>query len=228
MKNVFTLLLVLCVATASFAQKREFTNVLITSTLYKGPAVDYDILYDYEFNGTGQMVARTTSGYYGQRFESGVFAGSTPYPGTKPWFFKGAFVGMLDVFTPSYLTGDSISKIPWYGYAFSDSITGMRPRLGNYKANAGLTSLKGGAFDIRADTTQLADSAGVVAVTIIGGSVGIGTAAPLAKLTVADGDIYITDISTGIIGKSPDGTCYRATFANGGTWDIQAITCPTP
>lgn len=60
---------------------------------------------------------------------------------------------------------------------------------------------------------------------------GIRILAPLgvnfgAPITVSQGDIYITDIGSGVIMKSPDGTCYRGTFANGGTWDIQAITCP--
>jgi hypothetical protein len=48
------------------------------------------------------------------------------------------------------------------------------------------------------------------------GNVGIGTAEPLAKLQVADGDIFIQDINKGIIMKSPDGSCWRGTMNNTG------------
>ncbi|MFC2176474.1 hypothetical protein ACFLR1_05860 [Bacteroidota bacterium] len=57
-------------------------------------------------------------------------------------------------------------------------------------------------------------------------NVGIGTNAPSAKLTLTGGDVYITDITKGVIMKSPDGTCYRMTVANGGTAVFTSITCP--
>jgi hypothetical protein len=43
------------------------------------------------------------------------------------------------------------------------------------------------------------------------GYVGIGTAAPAARLQVADGDVYIEDINNGVIMKSPNGNCWRMT-----------------
>lgn len=46
------------------------------------------------------------------------------------------------------------------------------------------------------------------------GNVGIGTGEPIAKLQVADGDIFIEDIDRGIIMKSPDGKCWRGTLNN--------------
>ncbi|MFZ4414226.1 MAG: T9SS type A sorting domain-containing protein [Bacteroidales bacterium] len=48
------------------------------------------------------------------------------------------------------------------------------------------------------------------------GNIGIGTGEPLAKLQVADGDIFIQDINKGIIMKSPDGSCWRGTMNNSG------------
>jgi hypothetical protein len=48
------------------------------------------------------------------------------------------------------------------------------------------------------------------------GNIGIGTGEALAKLQVADGDIFIQDINKGIIMKSPDGSCWRGTMNNNG------------
>ena len=58
------------------------------------------------------------------------------------------------------------------------------------------------------------------------GNVGIGTIDPSAKLQVADGDIYISDIEKGIIMKSPDGTCWRGTLDNSGNLNFITIDCP--
>ena len=58
------------------------------------------------------------------------------------------------------------------------------------------------------------------------GNVGIGTQDPAAKLQVADGDIYISDIDKGIIMKSPDGQCWRGTLDNSGTLGFVPINCP--
>jgi len=55
------------------------------------------------------------------------------------------------------------------------------------------------------------------------GSVGIGTTSPSAKLTVASGDIEVTLNTKGIILKSPDGTRYRITVANGGSLTSTAL-----
>ena len=52
---------------------------------------------------------------------------------------------------------------------------------------------------------------------------GIGTASPGSKLEVAGGDIEVDDSSSGLILKSPDGTRYRITVANGGTLTVTAV-----
>lgn len=54
-------------------------------------------------------------------------------------------------------------------------------------------------------------------------NVGIGTASPASKLDVSGGDVEIQDIASGIIMKSPDGTRYRVTVANGGTLSVAAV-----
>lgn len=58
------------------------------------------------------------------------------------------------------------------------------------------------------------------------GSVGIGTENPKAKLEVADGDVYVTDPTKGIILKSPNGTCFRVTIDDSGNFVRSQITCP--
>jgi hypothetical protein len=55
------------------------------------------------------------------------------------------------------------------------------------------------------------------------GNVGIGSTSPTSKLTVAVGDIETSGIGYGIILKSPDGTRYKVTVANGGTLSVSAV-----
>jgi hypothetical protein len=58
------------------------------------------------------------------------------------------------------------------------------------------------------------------------GNVGIGSSEPLAKLHVADGDVYIEDINHGIIMKSPNGQCWRGTLTDQGLLNFVQATCP--
>ena len=55
------------------------------------------------------------------------------------------------------------------------------------------------------------------------GKLGIGSTSPTSKLTVAVGDIETSGVGYGIILKSPDGTRYRVTVANGGTLSVSAV-----
>lgn len=58
------------------------------------------------------------------------------------------------------------------------------------------------------------------------GNFGIGTRKPQAKLEIMDGDVYISDISKGIIMKSPNGECWRGTLNNKGQLNFLETTCP--
>jgi hypothetical protein len=54
---------------------------------------------------------------------------------------------------------------------------------------------------------------------------GIGTSAPVSKLQVKDGDIFIEEIERGIIMKSPDGNCWRGTLNNSGMLVFTQVDC---
>ena len=58
------------------------------------------------------------------------------------------------------------------------------------------------------------------------GYIGIGGISPMSRLHVSNGDIYIDNIGSGVIMKSPDGTCWRVTVDNTGAMVTTAITCP--
>jgi len=47
-----------------------------------------------------------------------------------------------------------------------------------------------------------------------------------SKLEVQGGDIFINQIASGIILKSPNGNCWRVTIDNTGNLQRIAITCP--
>lgn len=56
--------------------------------------------------------------------------------------------------------------------------------------------------------------------------VGIGTEKPTTRLEVKDGDIYINDINSGIILKSPNNKCWRVTIDDEGNFVRTEIDCP--
>ena len=60
------------------------------------------------------------------------------------------------------------------------------------------------------------------------GNIGIGTQNPASKLVVNSGDILINNVSSGVIMKSPNGTCWRLQPTNSGIANFtQLSSCPS-
>jgi hypothetical protein len=62
-----------------------------------------------------------------------------------------------------------------------------------------------------------------IVTTALKGNVGIGTTSPASKLTVTGGDAEITDIGSGIILKSPNGTRWRVAIDDTGALTTTAL-----
>lgn len=58
------------------------------------------------------------------------------------------------------------------------------------------------------------------------GNVGIGTVSPKARVEINDGDMYISNVASGVITRSPSGACWRITVNNDGTFTTTTIPCP--
>ena len=79
-------------------------------------------------------------------------------------------------------------------------------------------------FDASAVETVAFYAKGVSYIT--GGNMGFGTAIPNTKVQVRNGDIYVESIGTGVILKSPNGSCFRITISDMGELLTDAISCP--
>lgn len=93
-----------------------------------------------------------------------------------------------------------------------------------YSSGAGLLLRSNGGI-IRLETSESGASIERIRIDKEG-DVGIGTDDPKTRLQVANGDIYISDISKGVIMKSPDGQCWRMTVTNEGEPQFSMIECP--
>lgn len=59
-----------------------------------------------------------------------------------------------------------------------------------------------------------------------GGNTCVGCKNPTAKFQVSEGDVYVEDINSGIILRSPDGNCWRVQVQNDGNFINSSIECP--
>jgi len=87
--------------------------------------------------------------------------------------------------------------------------------------NSGVLTL--GDWDGQEFSTRIMDNNSSEVLRVTDGKVGIGTISPSSKLEVDGGDIEVDDSASGLILKSPDGTRYRITVANGGTLSVTAV-----
>ncbi|HEY0743758.1 MAG TPA: hypothetical protein VGD40_19970 [Chryseosolibacter sp.] len=58
------------------------------------------------------------------------------------------------------------------------------------------------------------------------GYVGVGTEEPKTKLQVENGDVYISNPTSGVIMKSPDNQCWKLTVSNAGAPVFTSVPCP--
>jgi hypothetical protein len=58
------------------------------------------------------------------------------------------------------------------------------------------------------------------------GNLGVGAYSPDARVQVKGGDVYLEDIGTGVIMKSPNGSCWRLTVTDAGAPNFESVDCP--
>ena len=97
---------------------------------------------------------------------------------------------------------------------------------GDVQINETLIAKAGADLILQARSSQIVgiNSNGTRTMTLdASNNVGIGTSSPASKLEVDGGDIEVDDSASGLILRSPDGTRYRVTVANGGTLSVSAV-----
>lgn len=121
------------------------------------------------------------------------------------------------------ITGDRVGGIYWRPYLSDDF---QRTAAIHAYIGDGVTS-SSYPTNIRFETTLVGSSIREEIMRISEeGNVGIGTDAPKSKLQVKSGDVYIEDIGSGVIMKSPNGSCWRMTVDDSGNPVFSSITCP--
>ncbi|MDP4263893.1 MAG: hypothetical protein Q8941_15305 [Bacteroidota bacterium] len=116
--------------------------------------------------------------------------------------------------------------------------------IDNTTSNKAFSLVTGGTSNIQATYGAGANNFGIVNGTVtaspntipfiitsddkvgISSSLGGTNNLPHSRLHVRDGDIYINDIGSGVIMKSPNGQCWRMTVSDAGTPVFTAIPCP--
>ena len=121
----------------------------------------------------------------------------------------------VGVSSPSYKL-DVAGEIKSDGYRIDLSATTQRAIT-----STGTDSIQFG--DSGVNEFKFKNTAGTSMIINSSGNVGVGTITPASKLEVDGGDIEVDDSASGLILRSPDGTRYRVTVANGGTLSVSAV-----
>lgn len=164
-----------------------------------GPSATRTTLVDNYYSGIGvedQSVARTT-----YRFDNGHPVEISPPAGTDA-----LAVRLAGSTSPEF----EVDEAAWVRIG---PVQGVPARL-TVNAAAGEDALR-----VRtAGTTRL--------MVMSTGNVGVGTSIPGARLQVGGGDAYVSSIGSGVILRSPNGSCFRTTVSNAGVLGTTAVACP--
>lgn len=136
--------------------------------------------------------------------------------------------GFLRLVNGTGLSGDFQPRIS--GMALGSSSPGLvlvgTPSLVSNQSR-GILIRAGEAAPLNAGTLlQISNFTTQVMAISHDGNLGIGTQSPLSKVHIEDGDIYMEDITSGVIMKSPNGQCWRYRPDNTGSLIGVAVTCP--
>lgn len=133
---------------------------------------------------------------------------------------------LITVFNRNY--GGTATGLLFFGYPdfpeFNSYLRGYS-MLYSPNTNRGI-QFTAATGSLRFHTGGFASAASERMIITPSGNIGIGAPAPVAKLQVAAGDVYIQDVNKGVIMKSPDGSCWRMTVSNAGAPVLTKITCP--
>jgi hypothetical protein len=103
-----------------------------------------------------------------------------------------------------------------YGFYFGGSLTAREYIIGYHES------------DLHISTQSSMTYQPVKRISILNsnGYVGIGTAQPKTQLQVENGDIYLSNVTSGVIMKSPDNQCWKMTVNNAGQPVFTSVACP--
>ena len=134
----------------------------------------------------------------------GISAGNA---GTNTWLEH--LSSTYSIYSPTYSDFNDL------GYLVSNGNNGLMLLSGSDGLNTKIRFAVGSSSNIP-----------VTRMTLNKTGLGLGTETPKAKIEVANGDVYVSDATKGIILKSPNGSCWRVTIDNTGNFVRTAITCP--
>jgi hypothetical protein len=124
--------------------------------------------------------------------------------------------GYLDVGAKNADYAHFYTAMP-YGFYFGGGPVTVNEQIVGYKAT-----------DFHISTQSNSTFQPVKRISILNetGYVGVGTTTPKSRLQVASGDVYLSDVTSGVIMKSPDGQCWKMTVSNAGAPVFSSVTCP--
>ncbi len=170
-----------------------------TRAVVIGPAATQTTLVDNYYSGIGVVdssLARTT-----YRFDNGHAVEISPQPGADALTVRTAGSA-----SPEFVVDDQA----WLRVGPAQGI----PARFTVNAEAGEDALR-----VRtAGTTRL--------MVHSNGNVGVGSSVPGARLHVQGGDVYVGSTGSGVILRSPNGSCFRVTVSNAGALATAAVACP--